>query len=72
MIKVNDCILLKLISIYLSHVKHESCVLGPLIFIIYIDPIMRIISSCGLKFHMYADNIQIYTKYTTDKELLTA
>ena len=42
----------------------QGSILGPTIFNLYIQPIASIIESHGLNYHIFADDIQIYTPYT--------
>ena len=39
----------------------QGSVLGPLFFSLYVAPIAQIFSECGIKFHQYADDTQLYT-----------
>ena len=43
----------------------QGSVLGPLLFCLYVQDITKIIEKYGLKFHIYADDIQIYTGLST-------
>ena len=39
----------------------QRSVLGPLFFPLYVAPIAQIFGECGIKFHQYADDTQLYT-----------
>ena len=38
----------------------QGSVLGPILFILYMIPIGRLLRSHGMKYHIYADDIQVY------------
>ena len=41
----------------------QGSVLGPLLFSFYMQPIENIIKKHGLRFHQYADDLQIYANF---------
>ena len=44
----------------------QGSVLGPLLFALYTQEIHKIFNQHNVQYHMFADDVQIYTKYTQD------
>ena len=42
----------------------QGSIYGPVLFSAYIHPLSDIITNCGLMYHTYADNTQLYIKCT--------
>jgi len=47
----------------------QGLVLGPLVFIMYKRPLGIIVQRYGVKYHLYADNIQLYISLDPNNEL---
>ena len=45
----------------------QGSVLGPVMFTVYITPMQRIFKRHGIKYHKYADDIQLYASYNPVK-----
>ena len=58
-VKIQDCISCENISLY---GVLQGSTLGPLLFTIYISPLKYIGQTPNVKYHMYADEIQIYAE----------
>jgi hypothetical protein len=49
----------------------QGSILGPVLFTLYTQEVEKIIESHGLRFHMFADDIQIYHRYSGSKSQLS-
>lgn len=49
----------------------QGSTLSPVLFNLYVEPLMEILQQANISFHMYADHTQLYIKITSIEEIVT-